>query len=64
MPNKSLADVIVDIATEWADQNQIDGWRTIHLRRHLRTSLEALGFASVDKLGKGDKKRELVAVLK
>lgn len=65
MPRQSIVDEIVNMASEWADQNQIDGRRTISLRTRLRSGLEKMGFASSDKpITKEDKKRELLIILK
>jgi hypothetical protein len=65
MGRSSLVDEIVNAATDWADQNQIDGRRTISLRTHLRKNLEKMGFVSGDKpITKEQKKNELLILLR
>ena len=65
MGRSSLVDEIVTMASEWADQNQIDGRRTISLRTHLRKNLEKMGFVSGDKpITKEEKKNELLILLR
>lgn len=64
MARSSLVDEIVNAATEWADQNQIDGRRTISLRTHLRKKLEKMGFSSGDiSATKEQNKKELLILL-
>jgi predicted transcriptional regulator len=62
----TLIETILEAATEWADQNQIDGRRTISLRRHLRHSLEDLGLVSDDssKVTREGKKIEILTLIK
>lgn len=43
---KTLIDIVLDSAVEWANKSGLDGSRTCHLVKHLRETLEEKGFFS------------------
>lgn len=43
---KTLIDIVVDSAVEWANKSGLDDSRTVHLAKHLRETLEEKGFFS------------------
>lgn len=61
---KPLIEIVIDAATEWADQNNVDGKKTIDLRKHLRNELEKAGLSSKVKLSKDEEKQEIIALIK